>query len=263
MPQPLPPTRRIKLKDKSLLAILLAVLLHILIAIIIYFSLFHHEQPTAALPTITDNQSVIPTAVIPKTEKLSPIDQKDPKVQDTTLPDSKEKANSTTPVDTDTVKANQSTEQSKDKTPALTPDRETTKAPKPNREITKAPKPSRDTTKEPVSTPVMKDSKVNTIESPTTSPNTSSNQAEYKLKQTKETLQLDEEIDKDSEQLSKLIGEVKKRNQTQIQQHQLPKANQRPVDNAPTVQYDYPITPISPLPTSKNNEGNKPVDPQP
>ncbi len=243
MPQPLPPTRRIKLKDKSLLAIILAVLLHILIAVIIYFSIFRHEQPTVALPTTTDNRSVIPTAIIPKTEKLSPIDQKDPKVQDTILPESKEKANSATPVDTDPTADNQSSERDKDKTPALTST------------------PSRDTTKEPVSTPVMKDSKINPIESTTTSPNTSSNQAEYKLKQTKETLQLDEDIDKDSEQLSKLIGEVKKRNQSQIQQHQLPKANQRPVDNALIVKYDYAITPISALPARKNNEDKKQIDP--
>ncbi|WP_435980562.1 hypothetical protein [Psychrobacter sp. DM4] len=66
-------------------------------------------------------------------------------------------------------------------------------------------------------------------------------------KQTQDTQQLDADIEKDNEQLSKLIDEVKKRNQAQIKQHQLPKTTQKPVDSAPDVQHDYVITPITPL----------------
>lgn len=70
-------------------------------------------------------------------------------------------------------------------------------------------------------------------------------QPEYKLKQTQKYKQLDAEIDKDSEQLSKLINEIKQRNQSQIEEHHLPKTTLKPVNNTATVPHDYPITPIN------------------
>lgn len=81
-------------------------------------------------------------------------------------------------------------------------------------------------------------------------PDQKNHRAEYTLNQTKEYEALDADIEKDSEQLSKLITEVKKRNQRQIQQHQLPNNN---IDNQPSVEYDYPITPITPLSTENKN----------
>ncbi len=70
-------------------------------------------------------------------------------------------------------------------------------------------------------------------------------QPEYKLKQTQEYQQLDSDIDRDSEQLSKLINEIKQRNQGQIEEHHLPKTTLKPVNNTATVPHDYPITPIN------------------
>ena len=70
-------------------------------------------------------------------------------------------------------------------------------------------------------------------------------QPEYKLKQTQEYKQLDADIDRDSEQLSKLINEIKQRNQSQIEEHHLPKTTLKPVNNIATVPHDYPITPIN------------------
>lgn len=64
---------------------------------------------------------------------------------------------------------------------------------------------------------------------------------------------LDADIDKDNEQLSKLITEVKKRNQSQIQQHQLPNDN---INNQPTVEYGYRITPLTAEKESSAIEGS-------
>ena len=89
--------------------------------------------------------------------------------------------------------------------------------------------------------------------------NRQQNQPEHKLKQTKEYQQLDTDIDKDSERLAELIDEVKKRNQSQIQQHQLPQPNTSDTDTndivpIPQAEYDYPITPITALPTADNSK---------
>lgn len=93
-------------------------------------------------------------------------------------------------------------------------------------------------------TPSKDDNIITDVESTANKPPA---QAEYKLKQTQEYQQLDKDIDQDNKQLSKLIDEVKKRNQSQIQQHHLPKAGETPSDNTPRVQHDYPITPITSL----------------
>lgn len=80
------------------------------------------------------------------------------------------------------------------------------------------------------------------------------NPPEYTVKQTEKYQQLDANIDEDNEQLAGLIDEVKKRNQSQIQQHQLPKADTSINNTTPAPQADsnYPITPITPSLTDNN-----------
>ena len=70
----------------------------------------------------------------------------------------------------------------------------------------------------------------------------------------------DADIDKDADQLSKLIGEVKKYNQSQIQQYQSDKPYNKSVTAAPSVQYDYRITPITSLPAVTDSKDNVQTD---
>jgi len=64
----------------------------------------------------------------------------------------------------------------------------------------------------------------------------------------------DADIDKDADQLSKLIGEVKKYNQSQIQQYQTDTPSNKSATATPSVKYDYPITPITSPPSSSANK---------
>lgn len=217
MSSPLPSTQFRKLKDKSLRAIVFAILLHILIAIIIYFSLFY-KSPSIDAPTAKiDYQR---TTLIDKTkdDDNTPFESSEESTSDVAIVKDiskhiKKDSNIDTNYKTDNKKLNI------------------------DQNSREASKRVRDIAVEPDSISVLDDSNVNTVESVA--------QPEYTLKQTQEYKQLDADIDKDSEQLSKLINEVKQRNQSQIENHHLPKATLNPASNTATVPHDYPITPIN------------------
>lgn len=101
-----------------------------------------------------------------------------------------------------------------------------------------------------------------------TADNNQQSPLEYELKQTEDYQQLDADIDQDNEQLAELIDEVKKRNQSQIQQHQLPQSetndmatndadanstNTKNIRPTAQIEYDYPITPITSLSTAEDS----------
>lgn len=87
--------------------------------------------------------------------------------------------------------------------------------------------------------------------------------ANYKLQPSQAYQQLDADIDKESEQLSKLIDEVKQRNQSQIQQHQTPTSETGNLIHTPSLKRDYPIIPINSLPAlddAKTDSGDVETD---
>ncbi|WP_250162891.1 hypothetical protein [Psychrobacter sp. WY6] len=227
MPKSLPPTKPVRPRDKSMLAIVLAVLLHIVVGIVIYFTVFDKERPIT-VPTVTaDNKQSVSAAMVAD-EKLSAANPKDliDQIESSKSVNSHKKNSAS--VSTNNTSANESTT-SKQKPEVITNSRDTVA---------------------PTVTLSKNDNIITDVESTT---NKTPAQAEYKLKQTQEYQQLDKDIDQDNEQLSKLIDEVKKRNQSQIQQHHLPKASETPSDNTPRVQHDYPITPITSLPPKKGS----------
>lgn len=242
MDQPLPPNPPIKkptrTNNQSIIAIILAILLHVLIVAIIYFSIFHNEESPRSEQLSRNDEQPLPAVIITETKPKSPSDI-------TVLTNKAE------------VSTNDSTPTNQLKTVSQTP-------------IINQKSPSKNTAALDNTTikPANVDEKTaNTDLATNNQPST----PEYTLKKTKEYEQLDEDIDKDSEQLSKLIDEVKKRNQQQIEQQQTtlsdtqstPKPVEKTAPNssvqkpkpqkeeAPlSTNNDYPITPIKSL----NNE---------
>lgn len=227
----LPPTSAKKQKNRSIIAIAMAIMLHILIAIIVYFSVFD-KKPSSTLGSVSATHRY---PILKATE-----------VEPQVLPALTENKKS---------QATQSSE------------------PISNHNTTSSYKVATDTQRKPINTTVETATQAKTLvnnvqnqareknsvvsptnESSTVSmPGNQNNHADYTLKQTKEYEALDADIDKDNEQLSKLITEVKKRNQSQIQQHQLPNDN---INNQPTVEYGYRITPLTAEKESSAIEGS-------
>lgn len=225
MTQLLPLNRSNRLKNQSIIAIILAVLLHVLVAIMLYFTVFHDASTPDTLPLDTSSsvdKRPLPASIITEGEQVSSHDIK-------------------------IVTANIN----KQKTEALSPDNVDKQSAQltENTKISTA-KAKNHSTKEPVPLATANNNTATEIKPSGAEP---SDQPEYKLKKTQEYEQLDDDIDKDSEQLSKLIDEVKKRNQSQIQQHQLSKTNTPPIDNLPNVQHDYPITTLPAVTDNKDN----------
>lgn len=236
MTQHLPPIPPTKPKDRTMLAIVLAILLHLLMATIIYFTVFADKpstsevstKPSVAIPTVSENPKPAPANNI-----IS--DDIENTEQPSTTPAPSNSANKTTVINKQIVSNNTT--------------------------IQTQPLPSKESNSSEASVPTSNDN-VPATKKPT--PSDQNDQAEYTLKKTEEYEQLDNDIDADSEQLSKLITEVRQRNQTQIQQHQTNKPTSASTDNSPKIEYDYPITPITsapvPVPTTPSMNQNKSVD---
>lgn len=228
MAQLLPPKRSNRPKNKTIMAIILAILLHVLVAIVLYFTMFQNTStsdtlisdtlPSDILPSIDERP--LPASIITEGEQVSSHDTKIVT------------ANIDEPI-TDILAADSVDKQSAQ----LTADAKSGAA-----------KANNHSTKEPIPLATANNNTATNVKPSGAEP---SDQPEYKLEQTKETQQLDEDIDKDSEQLSKLIDEVKKRNQQQINQHSSNTSSPQPksatVPNNSTIKQDYPITPITPL----------------
>lgn len=230
MAQSLPPkppiNKPVRPKDKSVMAIILAVLLHVLVAVIVYFTVFHDKKTSTSEPLSLNNESSPPAAIITEDQQLSPsnITVSEPKVNPSS-------ANNTKSDSSKTVNKN----------PAVNQDKAVTVQ-------SKTVKDNDDDITEAIATAPSNNDKAAATDLARTDQLAAS---EYKLKQTRETQQLDADIDKESEQLSKLINEVKNRNQQQINQHSsnIPSAQPKSATdpNHSTIKQDYPIMPIPPL----------------
>lgn len=231
-----PPTPPIKPKDRTVLAIVLAILLHLLMAIIIYFTVFADKPSNPEAPT-KPSVDISTVSKAPKAEPTDNIasDDIENTTQPSTMPAPSNSSNKTAVINQQIV--SNSTMDIQDQPPQI-----------------------KDNNNAEASVLTSNDN-VPATKKPT--PNDQNKQAEYTLKKTEEYQQLDDDIDADSEQLSKLITEVRQRNQAQIQQHQIDK--QTNTDNTPMVEYDYPITPITsaPIPATSSTEDkstDKPIN---
>lgn len=215
-----------KSKNSSMTAIILAVLLHLLIAVVVYFAIFNDETSLISEESKLSDKSKISTSIIQE-DKLIPADD----LVDSD--DSKDiSAQSREPQDNKIATNNKNNPANKNGVSA----QNTTKTAK-------------------IPMLVEQAAELANNKNRTESANNSQqNQPEYKLKQTEEYQQLDADIDKDSEQLAELINEIKKRNQSQIQQHQTPQPNASDIKSTPALKHDYPITPIASLPTADDNK---------
>ncbi|MBH0066400.1 hypothetical protein [Psychrobacter sp. SZ93C1] len=255
LPSPTPPT---KPKDRSMLAIVLAVLLHILIAIIIYFTVFDDNTSKS-----TDSTSVLESSEslsIVETIEKPPLSASD----ETVTADTKEKAT------TQSGAISKQASSDNAKTAAVTNNNVATKSTA-TKNTAAIKKPSSTQNNTPKTNDNLRAEQALSDENQTRLKSTIDNQdstPEYTLKKTKEYESLDTEIDKDSEQMAKLIDEVKKRNQQQIEQQRTNTLGSQSIPNSvpkpaavtseqqpqsktdttsPPSNGDYPITPIKPL----------------
>ena len=236
MTQLLPPSNRLKKsKDRSSIAIILAVSIHVLVAVVIYFTVFNDKKSSTEEPLLNNN-GLISASVIEENEL--------------------------TPLDSEKDMATQSSDLQKDGTNTadinMTANTEKNLA---DKNVVTTQK-----TKSIVQNEGQKDSSASIEQASRLNANnnlkpntdlvldTQQEPPEYTLKQTKEYQQLDADIDKDADQLSKLIGEVKKYNQSQIQQYQTDTPSNKSATVTPSVKYDYPITPITPPLSSSANK---------
>lgn len=249
LPSPTPPTQP---KDRSMLAIVLAVLLHIVIAIIIYFTIFDDNASKS-----TDSTSALESSEslsIVETIEKPPLSASD----ETVTADTKEEAT------TQSGAISKQASSDNAKTAAITNNNVATKNTAAIKKLSSTqnntPKTNDDLRAEQALSDENQTRLKSTIDNQDNTP-------EYTLKKTKEYESLDTEIDKDSEQMAKLIDEVKKRNQQQIEQQRtntlgsqsipnsVPKpaavtSEQRPQSKTDTTSPsngDYPITPIKPI----------------
>lgn len=236
MTQLLPPSNQLKRpKDQSSLAIILALFIHILVAIIIYFTVFNDKKPSTE-ESVVNNNDLISTSAI-EDYGLTPFDSK----KDMATQSSNLQTNAKNTVD---INMTANTENNLANKNALSTQEQKSIV--------------QNAAQQDGSASVEQASRLNANNN--LKPNTElvldtqREQPEYTLKQTKEYQQLDADIDKDTEQLSKLIGEVKNYNQSQIQQSQTDTPSNKNAMVTPSVKYDYPITPITPLPSSSANK---------
>lgn len=229
MGQHLPPSKRSnKSKDRSLAAIVLAILLHIMLAIIIYFSVFHHRPATSITDSESKNVSAISSEI--KVKAAPDLSHTNTTSNDnTTLVSNEIKDNSASSDMTKTAATTKSSAIHKSTTSVIDRDQN------PNKQTA-----DREITTKADTSSATSESMPNDLATPN-----QKNQPEYTLKQTREYQKLDAEIDKNNEQLVKLIDEVKKRNQQQIKQHQvdIPITSPKTVPSE-SIKHDYPITPI-------------------
>ena len=214
-----------KAKDWKVPSIVLAILLHILIGLVIYFTLFNHKESESI--SLTDERSVEASRL----KKSSPITTSAKAKEDPiNLSNHSQENNSLT----DTAKT---TADTRNKSHSKNPPPTTTPIITPT---------IQSTTQKDVQDREIKALKTSDTGSAIDNQETDGN---YKLQTNQAYQQLDADIDKESEQLSKLIDEVKKRNQNQIQQHQTPKTTPSDNNDASVFKPDYPITPINSLAT--------------
>ena len=231
MTQLLPPSNRLKKsKDRSSLAIMLAVFIHILVAVIIYFTVLNDKKSSTEESPLNNN-GLISASVIEENGPTLSDSKKDMAAQSSDL-----QKNGTNTADinmtanTENNLANKNTLSTQEPTSIV-----------------------QNAVQQDGSVSVEQASRLNANNN--LKPNTDlvldtqQEQPEYTLKQTKEYQQLDADIDKDTERLSKLIGEVKNYNQSQIQQSQTDTPSNKSATVTPSVKYDYPITPITPPPS--------------
>ena len=236
MTQSLPPSNRLKRpKDRSSLAIMLAVFIHMLVAVVIYFTVFNDKKSSTEEPLLNDN-GLISASVIEE-DGLTPFDsKKDMATQSSDLQkDGTNTADINMTANTENNLANKNALSTQEPTSIV-----------------------QNAAQQDGSVSVEQASRLNANNN--LKPNTDlvldtqQEQPKYTLKQTKEYQQLDADIDKDTERLSKLIGEVKNYNQSQIQQSQTDTPSNKSATATPSVKYDYPITPITPPPSSSANK---------
>lgn len=255
MPHPSAPTPTSKPKDQPILTIVLALLLHVLLAIVVYFTVFDHKKTSESQALINKDQ---------------PITSKPMITEDTQITFDQIVVDQTTVDDTEvfTAKVSANTEPTASAAP-VSNNNTATQNRKPQEH-----KPSQKPTSSQKSSMVENSSASLSDDSDDLSVTTINNRAvngeqqnmsEYQLQQTQETQQLNADIDKDSEQLSKLINEVKQRNQQQIDAQRAAMLSVQPTSIANSVAEtplterpsdltdDYPTTPITP-----NHTNNKP-----
>lgn len=225
MTQHIPSFSSKKAKDRKVLAIVLAILLHILIGLTIYFTLFDHKE--SEVISLTDE----PVAVS-KLKKSSPITTS-PKENPISLSNHSQENNSLTDTANKTTADTKNKPPSKNPLPTITPIKSST---------------IQSTTQKDAQDRKIKALKTNDTGSVIDNQETDDN---YKLQPNQAYQQLDADIEKESEQLSKLIDEVKQRNQSQIQQHQAHKTTPRNNDDTSVSKPDHPITPINSLATER------------
>ncbi len=240
MTQSLPPSNRLKRpKDRSSLAIMLAVFIHILVAVIIYFTVFN-DKKSSADESLLNNNGLISTSVIEENGPTPSDSKKDMAAQSIDLQKN----------ETNTAGINMTANTENNLANNLA-----------NKNALSTQEPTsivQNAAQQDGSASVEQASRLNANNN--LKPNTDlvldtqQEQPEYTLKKTKEYQQLDADIDKDTERLSKLIGEVKNYNQSQIQQYKADTHSNKSATATPSVQYDYPITPITPLPSSSANK---------
>ncbi len=226
------PTPATKPKDRPIVTFILAILLHALLAAIVYITVFDHKKTPDIKVLTPKNEPVL----------MKPMITEDIQVTSDNI---------------DTSTAEVAVNAIKSATSKALPSR--------NNPATQNRKPQELTQSmiETSNTSVNDNNPVAAVKAPASSNQQSP--SEYRLQKTQEHQALDDEIDKDSEQLSKLINEVKQRNQQQINEQRAAMlvAQPRPAANSVSdplltakpsdLTYDYPITPITP-----SNSGNNP-----
>lgn len=247
MKQPLAPILSAKkTKDRATIAIVLAILLHLLIAAIVYFTIFN-KNPSAVIPLATPNESPVTTSAIEqKGSKFLATEQPLPAISQPSTFTVKNKDN-TSRIDPETTMTNRTAATNIQ----VNSEQRSTKRAAQSSTLTTA-------ANIPIENKYLTEDLVGSnTEQQTIGPDQSNN-TEYKLNKTKEYHALEAEIEKDSEQLSQLIAEVKKRNQSQIQQHQTFEPNLQantqssiPANNALSIQTRPPLSSTTPIPNNQ------------
>lgn len=246
-----------KSKDQPLLTIILALLLHVLLAIVVYFTVFDHkktpesqalinkDQPITSKPMIAEDTHITSDQIEGDQATVAQVKVDDTAAFSAQVSADKEPTASAAPV------SNNNTATQNHKPQEHTPPQKPTSSRSSQTPSTIAAS----------SAYVSKNSDDSDAYSMTTINNRPINSeqqstSEYQLQQTQETQQLNADIDKDSEQLSRLINEVKQRNQQQIDARHANQPIEPPIPASPAddmVTPDYPITPITSLDESANN----------
>lgn len=230
-PSSIPPSK-IKSKERTFFAILLAVIVHLMIAVIVYFTVFYNKNPSQSVLPHSIKQPVNQTMYLEMTEEVQTADSAIP----------------TNPINSDETPAQTLATQTANPTDPS----EATNGKQAATELaTGGAAEALSTSSEsdnnrPAALNPLTPATISEAERALATTDTANPTAEYKLKKTEEYKRREAEIDEDNEQLSKLINEVKRRNQTQIQQHQTPKPAPRNTEDTPVITPDYPITPIIP-----------------